>query len=75
MTHLTSSQWLLLLPLKKIKGLILLPLKNIKGLILLPLKKINGQGRGLLTLSLDLNLPSASSKGNFLNLELLEIFL
>ena len=53
MTHLTSNQ----------------------GLILLPLKKIKGQGRGLLTLSLDLNLPSANSKGNLLNLELLEIFL
>ena len=53
MTHLTSNQWLILLPLKKIKG----------------------QGRGLLTLSLDLNLPSANSKGNLLNLELLEIFL
>ena len=64
MTHLTSNQWLILLPLKKIKGLILLPLKKIKG-----------QGRGLLTLSLDLNLPSANSKGNLLNLELLEIFL
>ena len=64
MTHLTSNQWLILLPLKKIKGLILLPLKIIKG-----------QGRGLLTLSLDLNLPSANSKGNLLNLELLEIFL
>ena len=49
--------------------------QNTEALISLHCKKIKGQGRGLLTLSLDLNLPSANSKGNLLNLELFEIFL